>query len=83
MMEKSVSNPPPLQKLEVAKISLKLLLGFTRLDHETNSDIGEKLKLTNIYEIKRYKKKSFEENGKRPLSTMAFCHWLKGWQDLG
>jgi hypothetical protein len=40
----------------------KSLLGFTRLDHQTNSDIRERFKFTNIVErVQVYQKKKSAE----------------------
>jgi hypothetical protein len=48
--------------LETAQIKyLRLLLGFTKLDHESNTDVWERLQVENIVEDKR----DYQENYKR------------------
>jgi hypothetical protein len=46
-----ILNPKETHKLEVAQMHfLRPLLGFTRLDHQRNSNIRERLKATNVVE---------------------------------
>jgi hypothetical protein len=66
---------------------LRQLLGFTRLDHQRNSDIRQKLEVDNIVEdIKLYQKKwncHLQRMDRNRIPQLAFRYLPDGKRDLG
>ena len=83
-----ILNGGAMKKLGVAQMRfLRPLLGFTRLDHQRNSDIRDKLKVNNIVEdIQSYHQKWFHHlqrmnNTRFPL--LAYNYQPHGRRDPG
>jgi hypothetical protein len=75
-------------KLEAAPMRfLRPLSGFTRLDHQRNADIGEKLQVLNIVEeIQKYQhnwKGHLQRMGRNRLPKLALRSQSRGRRDLG
>jgi hypothetical protein len=83
-----VINKRDAQKLEAAQMRfLRPLLGCTRLDHQRNSDIRQKLEVDNIVEdIKLYQKKwnwHLQRMNRNRIPQLAFRYQPDGNRDLG
>jgi hypothetical protein len=75
-------------KLEAAQMRfLRPLIGFTRLDHQRNADIREKLQDLNIVEeIQKHQqnwKDHLQRMDRHRLPELAFCYQPRGRRDLG
>jgi hypothetical protein len=83
-----VINKRDAQKLEAAQMSfLRPLLGFTKLDHQRNSNIHKKLEVYNTVEdIKLYQKKwnwHLQRMNRNRIPQLAFRYQPDGKRDLG
>jgi hypothetical protein len=86
--EACVINKREAQKLEAAQMRfLRPLLGFTRLDHQRNSDIRQKLEVDNTVEdIQLYQKKwnwHLQRINRNRIPQLAFRYQPDGKRDLG
>jgi hypothetical protein len=83
-----VINKRDAQKLEAAQMKfLRPLLGFTRLDHQRNLDIRQKLEVDNkVEDIKLYQKKRnwhLQRMNRNCTPQLAFRYQPDGKRNLG